>query len=155
MNTPPDGAPAVLVVGYHRDLVSDHVLTVAIDLAGRLRARLHVVHVAELRDYPIDSDAAGWEEQGEQALAEQHDHVEQMLTDTGLVWTYDTRRGDPAAELARAAEEQDALLIVVGTRGEGVRATLSRIVEPSVSHGVVRREQRPVLIVPVPNPKET
>jgi nucleotide-binding universal stress UspA family protein len=151
MTTPPDEAPAILVVGHSRDPASDHGLTVAIDLAGRLRARLHVVHVVDIGDYPIDCDAADWEEQGQHALAEQRNRVEQKLAGTALVWTYETRRGDPTAELARAAEDHDALLIVVGTRGEGLRATLSRLIEPSVSHGVIQREHWPVLVVPAPD----
>lgn len=53
-------------------------------------------------------------------------------------------------ELARAAEDHDALLIVVGTRGEGLRAAILRLIEPSVSHRVINRQDRPVLVVPPP-----
>jgi nucleotide-binding universal stress UspA family protein len=52
-----------LVVGFDRDAVSRAALTVAADLAGRLAARLVVVHVVDLDDYPIDPEAADWEEQ--------------------------------------------------------------------------------------------
>lgn len=48
-----------------------------------------------------------------------------------------TRRDEVirAVELARAADDHDALLIVVGTRGEGLRVAILRLIEPSVSHG--------------------
>jgi nucleotide-binding universal stress UspA family protein len=58
--------------------------------------------------------------------------------------------GDPASELTRVATDQHALVIVLGTRGEGVRQALSRLIEPSVSHGVIGRQHRPVLVVPSP-----
>jgi hypothetical protein len=49
MTTPPNDVVATLVVGHSRDPSSDHALTVAADLAGRLHARLHVVDVGDYR----------------------------------------------------------------------------------------------------------
>lgn len=134
MPPPLDTAGTTLVVGHSHDPSSDDALAVALDLGRRLRAQLHVVHVIGTGDYPIDIDAGDWEERGRQALAEQRRRVERVLVGSRLRWTYETRRGDPAVELARAAEEHDALLIVVGTRGEGMRMALPRLIEPSVSH---------------------
>jgi nucleotide-binding universal stress UspA family protein len=124
----PDDAVTTLVVGHSRDPSSDHALAVAADLGRRLHARLHVVHVVDIGDYPIDIDAADWEERGQQELAAQRVRVERILADAGLGWTYEARRGDPAVELARSAEEHDALLIVVGTRGEGLRVAILRLI---------------------------
>jgi nucleotide-binding universal stress UspA family protein len=145
---PNDTGTTTLVVGHCNDPTGDHALAVAADLGRRLHARLHVVHVIETSDYPPDSDAAEWDELCRQELSEQRERVELMLTDTELSWTYELRRGDPAIELAKAAEEQDALLIVVGTRGEGLRTAVLRLIEPSVSHGVIHRQNQPVLVVP-------
>jgi nucleotide-binding universal stress UspA family protein len=150
MPPPLDTAGTTLVVGHSHDPSSDDALAVALDLGRRLRAQLHVVHVIGTGDYPIDIDAGDWEERGRQALAEQRRRVERVLVGSRLRWTYETRRGDPAVELARAAEEHDALLIVVGTRGEGMRMALPRLIEPSVSHGVIHLQHRPVVVVPVP-----
>ena len=62
------------------------------------------------------------------------DHVERLAVS-----------GDPADELARAAADRSAALLVVGSRGRGpVRAALLG----SVSAGVTRHSSRPVLIVP-------
>jgi nucleotide-binding universal stress UspA family protein len=149
MTSPPDGAPATLVVGHSNDPAGDHAVAVAADLGLRLRARLHVVHVVETSDYPADSDAADWEERCLGELSEQRGRVEGLLSETGPDWTYEARRGDPATELARAADERDALLIVVGTRGEGLRVAIPRLIEPSVSHRVIRCQLRPVLVVPL------
>jgi nucleotide-binding universal stress UspA family protein len=148
MTNQPDDVGPTLVVGHSRDPSSDHALAVAADLGRRLDARLHVVHVVDIGDYPSDIDAADWEERGQQELAAQRARVERTLADTGLGWTYEARRGDPAVELARAAEEHEALLIVVGTRGEGLRVAITRLIEPSVSHGVIHHQHRPVLVVP-------
>ena len=137
-----------LIVGHCRDTASDNALAVAAELGRRIGAQLHVVHAVVIDDYPVDSDAADWEEQGERTLnAERHD-VEAALTRTGLPWTYQSCRGNPAKALATAADEHDALMIVIGTRGEGFRATLSRLIQPSVSHALIEYQHRPVLIVP-------
>lgn len=143
-----DAAVATLIVGYSPDPAAEHALVVATELARKLRARLHVVHVITLHDYPTDPDTADWEEQARHELAQQHNHVARTLADRGVDWDYETRQGDPGDELCRAADEHDALLIVVGTRGEGLRVVIPRLIEPSVSHAVIHHQQRPVLIVP-------
>jgi nucleotide-binding universal stress UspA family protein len=150
-----DAAVATIVVGYSPDPGSEHALVVATGLARPLRARLHVVHVVTLDDYPIDPDADDWEEQARQELAQQCDHVARRLANRGVDWDYETRRGDPADELCRAADEHAALLIVVGTRGEGLRVVIPRLLEPSVSHAVIHHQHRPVLIVPPPTADPT
>jgi nucleotide-binding universal stress UspA family protein len=122
-SAPFPAAEPTLLVGHGRDPSSDHALAVAVDLARRLGARLHVAHAICLDDYPIDPDAADWEEQGAAGVAEQRRHVEQLLADTPVRWSYEARRGEPGVVLARAAAKQDALMIVVGTRGEGWRPT--------------------------------
>ncbi|WP_433290441.1 universal stress protein [Pseudonocardia sp. CA-142604] len=146
--TPSKNPANTLIVGHCRDTASDHALAVAAELGRRLGAQLHVVHAVVLDDYPIDPDAADWEEQGEQTLVEERHQVEAALTRSGLAWTYQSCRGNPVRALAAAADEHDALMIVVGTRGEGLRATLARLVQPSVSHALIERQNRPVLVVP-------
>ncbi len=148
----PRRAPVTtLVLGHGLDPASAHALQVAADLARRLDAHLHVVHGVDLRDYPIDPDAADWEEQARRTLAEQQQAVETALADSGQAWTYHASRGDPAALIAAVADEHDALMIIVGTRGEGLRAALERLLGRSVSHGIIRTQHRPVLVVPAPH----
>jgi nucleotide-binding universal stress UspA family protein len=147
-----DDGVTTLVVGHSRDLSSDHALAVAADLGRRLHARLHVVHMVDSGDYPIEIDGADWEGQIDQDLPAQRERVERILAGAGLGWTYEARNGNPAVELAQAAEEHQALLIVVGTRGEGLRVAITRLmlIEPSVSHRLIHRQHRPVLVVPAP-----
>ncbi|MGD9957652.1 universal stress protein [Pseudonocardia sp.] len=139
-----------LVVAYGHEPDGERVLLVAADLAAMIGARLHVVHVVDLRDYPADPDASDWEERAGGQVAEHRRRVDALLDarEPPPSRAQEVRRGDPVAEIAAVAGEQGAFMIVVGSRGEGVGAALSRLVDPSVSHGLIRRQHRPVLVVP-------
>ncbi|MBM7790361.1 universal stress protein [Tenggerimyces flavus] len=63
---PPAQRQPVLVVGYDRHPAAQRALRAAADLAVLLQAHVVVVHVVDAEDYPIDSDAADWEEHAEQ-----------------------------------------------------------------------------------------
>ncbi|MDD7939607.1 universal stress protein [Actinomycetospora lutea] len=140
-----------VVLGHRRGPQGRTVLHHGADLAGRLGAALHVVHAVDLSDHPVDPDAADWEEQAQEALAAEQQEVESFLADLPGPWTYRTGRGDPVALLRRVADHYDALLIVVGSRGEGAGSVVSRLLgpSPSVSHGLIARTHRPVLVVPL------
>jgi len=72
-------------------------------------------------------------------------HAEALAAriERGLVPMH-VENGDPAEALARAAREQRACLVVIGTRGHG---PLRRGLFGSVSAGVVRAAGRPVMLV--------
>jgi nucleotide-binding universal stress UspA family protein len=139
-----------LVVGHSRDPASQEALRVARDLACRLGARLHVVHGINLGDYPIDPDAADWEAQAERTLAQQQRQVQTVLATFRQGWTYNASHGDPVRLISAAAEANDALMIIVGTRGAGLGPTIERFFDGSVSHGLIRRQHRPVVVVRAP-----
>ena len=145
---PSEHPATALVLGHSRDAASHEALRVAADLAHRLHAHLHVVHGVDLGDYPIDPDAADWEEQAQQTLAEQQEGVHAALAEAPEGWTYHASRGDPVTLISAVAEEHNALMIIVGTRGEGFGPAVERLLGRSVSHGVIRRQHRPVLVVP-------
>ncbi len=125
-------ADTCLVLGHSRHAAADLALRFAVDLF----------------DYPIDPDAADWEQQALRALAEQRRRVEAVLAGFPLSWTYQAGHGNPARLIADVADEFDALMIIVGSHGEGMGATFDRLVAGSVSRTVLRRQRRPVLIVP-------
>jgi nucleotide-binding universal stress UspA family protein len=60
----------------------------------------------------------------------------------------EVRSGDVVHEICEAAERHDVDLIVVGSHD---RSILSRVIEPSVSRGVISATNRPVLVVPEPH----
>jgi nucleotide-binding universal stress UspA family protein len=149
------GSRETLVVGYDRSDASHRTLTVATDFASRLGARLHVVHVVDLNDYPVDPDSADWEQRGLAELEDEFQVATAALHDWPGEWTYDVQRGDPVHALAEVAKREGALMIVVGTRGGGLGTALGRLLGGpwSVSHGL-ERAGIPVLVVPAP-PKGT
>lgn len=149
INGPSSAEPATaLVLGHSRFPASDTALDVAADLARRLHAHLHVVHGISLDDYPIDPDAADWEQQARRVLDAQRARVQTVLAGSPDGWSYHAGRGDPVGLITAVADEHHALMIIVGSRGEGAGATIERILGGSVSRGVLRRQYRPVLIVP-------
>lgn len=148
----PDLTPKTsLVVGYAPDPVGEAALSTAADIAHRMDAHLHVVHVIDLRDYPNDPDGPDWEDEGEAAVARIEDHVRSTLAAQPAGWTYHAWRGAPAVLLAKVAEENKALMIVVGTHGGGFGEAVHRLISSSVSHSLVNHCHRPVLVVPQPH----
>jgi nucleotide-binding universal stress UspA family protein len=144
----PASLPTTLVVGHSADENSQAALRVAADLAGRLHAHLHVVHGIDLDDYPVDPDSSDWDESARRNLAAQRAQVTDALADLPIAWTYHRSPGNPVALLHKIADAHHALMIIVGTRGEGLGAAASRVLDRSISHGVIAHQQRPVLVVP-------
>jgi nucleotide-binding universal stress UspA family protein len=126
-------------------------LRTAAGLARRLGAELHVVRGVDVRDHPIDSDAAieVCEGHAREALEHLHGQVREALAGHPGRWTYHAWNGDPVHLLVTVADEQDALMIVVGTHRH---RSLSRVVRRSVSRGLPRAARRPVL--PVSDPAD-
>jgi nucleotide-binding universal stress UspA family protein len=147
-----------IVVGYANTPGGRRALAVAADLASELRARLHVVHVIDLRDYPVDPDSPDWEAGEATELAAERAEVERALADRAPDWHYEVQRGNPVRALAEAADREQARMIVVGAHhGSGLGAALDRLLRatPSVAHGL-ERAGVPVLVVPAPltSPRE-
>lgn len=140
----------VLVVGFDRFPESEHALVVAADLARRLRAFVHVVHAVSVDDYPIDPDADDWEERLADVLDEQRRTVTGLLAGVVAGWTYQVGRGSPVELLVSASEARNALMIVIGTRQGGLGPPIDRLLHPSIPARVLRRQHRPVLVVPLP-----
>ena len=83
----------------------------------------------------------------QQATARSYLDCKLVLAGTGVSWTFETRPGDPATELARVADERDAVCIVVGRRRH---SPVGRIFHGSVSDRLVHHCHRPVLVIPAP-----
>jgi nucleotide-binding universal stress UspA family protein len=145
-----------IVCGVDGSADSQAALGVAASLAERLGARLVLAHVAELALVPyaavggmgpagiaprpmMPAKPAEEEEAGGRLL-------EQIAVELGLE---DAERrvvvGFPAERLADLADEEDAELIVVGSRGRG---RFKAAFLGSVSNSLVGIARCPVLIVP-------
>ncbi|MFL6160683.1 MAG: universal stress protein [Jatrophihabitantaceae bacterium] len=146
-----------IVVGYADSEASRRALTVAAELAADLGARLAVVHVVDLRDYPADPDLPDWEGAGAARLAAERTEVEGILANWSGQWTYELVRGEPARAIADIAAREHARMIVVGSRGgSGFGAALDRVLSAarSVTHSLERADT-PVLVVPAHSAPKT
>jgi nucleotide-binding universal stress UspA family protein len=133
---------------------SEAALAVAAQLAKRLRVRLVLAHVAELAHIPYAAAAPFGGTAGATAVTEEISLqkeaagrlLDQVASDAGLV---DVERkvavGSPAEGLADLADEQNAELIAVGSRGHGA---FKAAFLGSVSTSLVGVSRCPVLIVP-------
>lgn len=59
------------------------------------------------------------------------------------------RAGEPVRELTSAADDCDALAIVVGARRPGLRATAHEFLSGSIASHLVHRQARPVIVIPI------
>lgn len=148
--TPPTAARTHLVVGFDRHPAGHAALTYALDLATRISGFLHVGHIVDTDDLPIDPDAADWEQSVAAAVEQERRDACTLLEDAAVPWAYYSRPGRPAQLLAGLADTHDAEMIIIGTSRGGVVSLLERMLGESVSTSLVHHAHRPVLLVPAP-----
>ena len=147
--SPSDGDTPCLLVGVNRHPSSYVALQTAARLATQLRARLKVVHVVDLSDFPIDPDSFDWDTAAEAAQEEQRRQVTRELAHFGGPWTFNLQRGDPARVLTDMANQSAALMVVIGSGRSGALASLLRALKGSVGHSLIGPHRRcPLLVVP-------
>lgn len=137
-----------LVVGFDRYPSSWQALRFAITLAEPLNAYLHVAHIVDLDDVPIDPDGDDWEDRVTDALARERAQACDLLSASPGNWTYSAHHGDPTHVLTALADTHDALMIVIGTARGGLMSALDRALGESVSAHLLRHARRPVVVVP-------
>jgi len=79
-------------------------------------------------------------------------HAAGLLVDEGVAERCRVVPGDPVSVLLRVSAEEQADLIVVGSRGMGSH---SGVFLGSTSHQVAERAHVPVVVVPAPAPTES
>lgn len=141
---PPDVRPIrTILLATDLTAASREATGRAIDLAGRLGARLLIVNVLEKRRLV----GGGSHERVDQARSEREAHLVKVVRDAraaGVTAEFLVWEGEPGGSIAAAAEAEAADLVVVGTRG---RSGAERMLLGSVSDHVVRHAQCPVLVV--------
>lgn len=147
---PPTGHQAThhLVVGFDRYQLSEDALRFAITLAAPLNAHLHVAHIVDLDDFPIDPDGDDWQEHLIDALAQERAQACALLSAASVSWTYYANHGDPPRVLTALADAYDALMIIIGAARGGIMSVLDRAFGESVSAHLLRHAHRPVVMVP-------
>ncbi len=132
----------------------------AAELADKTGSELHVVHVFGIMPwYPVYPEGTALDEaKPEVALAEEDlrrnserrareildEEAEKIASLGGTVAEAHLREGGPAQEIVGLAEEMDAGLVVVGSKGLG---GIRRALMGNVSDAVVRHAHCPVLVV--------
>jgi len=121
-----------------------------VDLFSRTEAELHVVHAwrnlrpATLPAVATDEYSRAYERYEREAAELLETEVERIRESGGTMTRAHLREGRPAEEIVALAEELNADLVVVGSRGLG---TVKRLVTGSVSEEVVHLAACPTLVV--------
>jgi nucleotide-binding universal stress UspA family protein len=137
-----------LVVGWDHEPASAAALRYAVGLARRLNAHLHIVHIADVADLPVDPDAEDYEQQFHASVEAHAVAARQQLEELGADWTYHAMHGRPPDVLAELAESVDAVMIVLGAPRGGVHSFIDTFAGQSVAHQLTRKRARAVLLVP-------
>ena len=138
-----------IVLGYAGDEGSRAALQTAVAIAGAFKRPIVIAFGyapaaigGEVADLSRAVEELG-EKMGAEAVALAHSIDASVAVNVELV------NDHPAEAILRAADQYDALAIVVGAAGTGpIRGTLLG----SVTYQVVHRSTRPVVVVPTPEP---
>lgn len=134
-----------IVCGIDHSLAARDAVRVAAQFAERFGIRLIMAHVVPI---PVASgyDILGQDGTFETGEEVAHGLLRRVATEEGLPEAERRfMRGVPAEQLAELADQEDAEVIVVGSRGRG--AFRSAFVG-SVSHEVIGMAHCPVVVVP-------
>lgn len=137
-----------LVVGFDSHRASHAALSFAIELAAALNAYLHVVHIVDVDDLPVDPDSDDWEQRIIDGLERERAEAKALLTASPGNWTYHSHRGDPARLLRAIADANDAAMILIGAPRRDLMSRMERILGESVSARLIQHSRRPVVLVP-------
>ena len=127
--------------------IATEVIDHAVAHAKRWDANLHVIHVYQppASLYTLDTGfALASEELAEASREAVWSRVTPVLDSSIVEWKRVDMQGYPASAISAYATEQEAELIIVGSRGRGEFASL---VLGSTSHGVIHGSPCDVLVV--------
>lgn len=128
--------------------ISNHAFQIAIDLALRFKADLHVIHVFQLpaSAFPegVYDAPDGMETKIESELLNRLDEFVNNNTTPKTNITTGIYEGIPHVEIIRSADENNVDMVIMGTHG---RTGLSQVLLGSVAERVIRTSSIPVLLV--------
>jgi nucleotide-binding universal stress UspA family protein len=129
-----------IVVGYDGSNHSKKALEMAIDIAKKYGAEVIAVTVVDIAT-STDPNIVKIAENAAQQIASE---ASERLSKEGITHRSIVRHGNPGEEIVKTSKENNADLIVVGSRG---LSTLRRLILGSVSRSVINKSKIPVLVV--------
>jgi nucleotide-binding universal stress UspA family protein len=133
-----------ILVAYDDTEPSKRALERAATIAEAFGSRVLVTSISPLVHSSPRSAASLNRGGGIGTVEAEVSRAQAILEERGLAAESVTATGDPASSIARLAEERDADLVVIGTRGLG---PVQRLLGQSVSRAVSRRVNCDLLIV--------
>jgi nucleotide-binding universal stress UspA family protein len=138
----------MIVVGVDGSPNSLAAVRWAAELAGVLQSRVLAVHALGLLEHLSPGDEPVPVEQHRQEI---QDRLEQEWTaplgSSAVAYDVELRYGPPVQALLQAAEDENADLIVVGTRGASGHSPIRL---GSTSSQLTELSTRPVVVIPMP-----
>ena len=142
-----------IVVGTDGSEQAAHAVAFAGELARQLHAEVVLVHVVGQFPPALASAGGYMMYMPQDVVDESREALEQRvgteftkpLEDACVPWRFEVREGWAPRELAAAAEEVGAQLIVVGTRG---LHALGELFLGSTSHALTHHTTVPLIVVP-------
>ncbi|MBF6351853.1 MULTISPECIES: universal stress protein [Nocardia] len=138
----------LIVVGVDTSEASPHALAYAAGAARRMHATVLVAYIRSLGTSayltgvgPMGVDITA--ELADRQIAAARELATEVLCDLPLRWSFTVRCGDPAVELARLADDNNADSIVVGRSSSRLRRLAG-----STAARLLRRTRCPVTVVP-------
>lgn len=132
-----DWRQPTLLVTLDGSTLAEEALPPAVNLARQLKGRIVLLTV--VTDLSVDQRPA--------AAAEILEAATDRVKHAGVPVESVVRAGQPAAEIAHVAREQNAALVVIATHG---RTGLARTVLGSIAGEVVHRSPSPVMLIRPP-----
>lgn len=107
---------------------------------------VRVINLTKVVGVTSGFNVDAWIKHEEEVSEEELSKMVERLKENGIGARYVTPvpRGDPVAEVVKSGEEENADFIVIGSKGKGF---LKEILMGSVSEGVVRKSEIPVMVV--------
>ncbi len=149
--------PGKILLAYDGSTEASAAAGVAAEIANLTGSELHLLHVVPREPYPApfayipDETAEAWrtreaslEREGEQARSFVEGQAQRMEARGARIAEAHLSLGRPDKEVVRLAEDLNAGLVVMGSRGRG---GIGRALMGSVSDSVVRHAHCPVMVV--------
>ncbi|MEJ2138263.1 MAG: universal stress protein [Gammaproteobacteria bacterium] len=139
-----------ILVGVDLSGCTDTIIEQAKALAKALSAKVWLIHVAEPEPDFVGYDAGPQSERDAIAKIFHREHTElqtlaKQLRADGVETTALLIRGPTAETILNEGSKLNADMVIVGSHGRGA---MQRLLMGSVSEAVLRRTDRPILIVP-------